>query len=162
MRKKWIFVVLLVILVWALYFFIFRSAGLIKLSTSCPDGIIPDRFNLNHFADTNYWGLPNYYQGADYLPKWEDGTSVDMGWFQGSCHLGNKEGENVNYIYCSKIPYRKTSVSSDGTIGEPINLYIDLVLNSKDGVFVEQDLSGIGNFPRNISSFKILDYSCKT
>jgi hypothetical protein len=136
-----------------------HSAGLISIKTACPEGIIPERFNINHvnnnwnIAYRNNWLFPDI-QNPSILG---DGTEVGN---TGICSLGKNEGENVNYLYCNKISYRNTPIISDGTIGKLVKLNIDLVLDPKDSIQKEQDLGNIGHSPYNISSLKVISYKC--
>jgi hypothetical protein len=160
-KKYLIFIAIIVVLSLIYYFFVMHSAGLISIKTTCPDGIIPQRFNINHvdnswsLAYKNDWLFPIQNPSA-----WKDGSEVDIGYYTGNCHLGNKEGENVNYLYCNEIPYRKKQVNSDGTIGKLVDINIDLVLDSNDIIQKEKDLGEIGHAPYNISALKVVDYKC--
>jgi len=157
--KKYLILVLIGVALFLLYyFFVMKSAGLVSIKKSCPDGVIPERFYLNHYNSAWDINVKDYFNPTEYETKWEDGTLIP----RETCRLGKEDGENVNYLYCLNLPYSNTPINPDGTIGKKINLYIDLVLNPNDNTIVEQDFSNIGRIIINISSIKIVDYRCDT
>ncbi len=103
----------------------------------CPEGIIPDRFDLQNTIDNRYaidfvfsTSVPPYFRA--YRPKWLDGTPVqEAGGYPIPCYGGSKPGENINHISCT-IVYKKTPPPIEGIIQSPIIYTIGLVLDAQD------------------------------
>ncbi len=99
--------------------------------------ILPERINLQYWKNENGDEIWSYYGSkfgplVNQTPKYNDGTPIQPDvhlWFQ----KGRRTRENVNYLYLSRyLEYKKTSVSSDGTLGEEINYRIMIVLDPND------------------------------
>lgn len=158
--KKYLIFVLIVGGLWfAYYFFILNSAGLISISKSCPDNLIPERLQLVHphtkgsainpeidnstlmSCNRNVVGQCNE---PIYSNKWGDGTTINQGFVR--CEKGRLQGENVNYFYCKNLYYSNTPINDDGTVGKKINYNIELVIDPKD---------------INNEGYKVIDSKCR-
>ncbi|MFA5992491.1 MAG: hypothetical protein WC796_02165 [Candidatus Pacearchaeota archaeon] len=131
-----------VLIVLGIWFFILKSNGMVKLPSSCPQGIIPDRIPESI--------LNSYMPGEAPTFNWSDGEKISFPYVGGSaafsCFKGSKEGENANYFYCKGWEYNKRApVSETGIIGKEINLKIDVVLDSKN---------------KTEEGYKVVSYKC--
>ena len=129
--KKYLIIILIVaLLVFFYYYFtILRPLGIVPSPTSCPSGVIPDRLNLI-LGGGGMSSSPYYLQETQpiYNTTWLDGTRIDFF----SCNPGQNENENINYIYCKNIFYSGKQINSNGVIEKNYNIYINLILDSKD------------------------------
>ena len=139
------------------YFFIFRSAGILKFEVSCPENSIPERILLEYsehtimggekIIDKNFFDgkcVNGFYGGCRELPK--EGMNITnlTGCF--TCTKGSLKGENINYFYCKDIEYYKENINSNGDIGKATKLTISLIIDPKD---------------KTDTGYKIIEYTCK-
>jgi len=95
---------------------------------SCPTGIIPQNISLDQNLlpfSTQIGNLNPVNKALFYTEEastyWEDGQPMNLYEKGYLCHRGNKEGENVNLVYCDSLLYSKTNtttaISENGTVG---------------------------------------------
>ncbi len=113
----------------------------------CPDYIIPERITLLE-PESEITGIKK-----DFSSTWNDGTGIGRynmasllgGNFQYSCSKGSKEGENINYFYCSGMRYQRTmeDIDKGGNIDEiEVREYsIDLVLKPQGNWVIKEVLT---------------------
>ena len=114
---------------------------------SCPTEIIPQNISLDQNLlpfSTQIGNLNPVNKALIYTEEasssWEDGQPMNLYNKGYLCHKGNKEGENVNLVYCDGLLYSKTNtttaISENGTVGatttKKISYKINLVLQSYD------------------------------
>lgn len=148
---------------------------LITEGKTCPENIIPDRLFLDCKEDYDYMNNDKIYYSCcipgcinwnevpiDDLWKWAD-NSVIISQNYPICHTGYKEGENINYIYCSEMWWSKQEISKEGVILPKEEYEIRLVLDFND--FIEEKHAIYHtlerkNLARMFKKYKIISYSC--
>jgi len=121
----------------------------------CKDNIITETITFKETFEMEYGTI--YYN--KFISSWKDGTTIS--YFEVSdrystlCKKGNKQGENINYLYCDPFEYSKTDVNGD-VIGETIEYSVKLVLD-RESIGIEE----LGEMLRDKAvTFKVVDYNC--
>jgi len=129
----------IVLIILAVIGIIAYSQGVIKLPSSCPPGVIPERVMLVEPRGGHSFGL--YPQNN----RWADGSNMETTVY---CPSGSLEGENSNYNYCKDLFYKYTPIDSNGIVGTVTSYNIDLIVDVGD-------VEGIGG------SVKVISYKCR-
>jgi len=160
----------------------------LEIDNYCEENIIPEELKVWRYYTieeaTRYSGnmgeqkITNSVEpdirGNFENPKWKDGTdmviqlnSVFKPSFKSNCRIGNKEGENINYIYCEGFRYFKTlqkTSENEEIQGYDENNYIITLIVEKDA-YKKEPIYRTDYHDRNLEFgyyfyYKIIDYKC--
>jgi hypothetical protein len=134
-KPKYFFIILIVIAL-AVLVFAFNSKQINFEKNSCPEGIIPENVNFLH-GIILFEGEDSYAPFFKIQGSWTDGKGMEnsleygdgiaTGFFKGydyptnlgDCVFGQKNGENVNYLYCVPKIYTSDKIlDKEGNIIE--------------------------------------------